>query len=69
MLGAGFSLSLYFRYSREAQVYVIVITALAYILWGIIHHKLIHYLTIEIILEYILVAAIGSLVVLSLVGY
>lgn len=69
MLGAGFSLSLYFRYSREAQAYVIVMTALAYILWGVVHHKLVHYLTIGVILEYVLVAALGSLVILSLVGY
>lgn len=44
-------------------------TALAYILWGVIHHKLVHYLTIGVILEYVLVAALGSLVILSLVGY
>lgn len=69
ILGAGLSLFLYFRYSREAQAYVIFLTAIAYSLWGVIHHKLLHYLTIEIIIEYILIATLGTLAVLSLVGY
>lgn len=68
ILGAGFSLFLYNRYNKEAQASVILVTALGYIIWGIVHHKLIHYLTREIILEYVLVAALGSLVLLSLVG-
>ncbi|OGY22445.1 MAG: hypothetical protein A3A65_04810 [Candidatus Chisholmbacteria bacterium RIFCSPLOWO2_01_FULL_49_14] len=69
ILGAGLSLFLYYRYSRETQAYVIFTTAIGYTVWGVLHHKLIHYLTIEIIFEYVLVAALGSLVVLSLVGY
>lgn len=69
MLGAGFSLFLYYKYSKVDQAYVVFLTAIAYIIWGITHHKLIHFLTIEIIFEYVLVAAIGSLVVLSLIGY
>ncbi|MCH7951805.1 hypothetical protein IH980_03655 [Patescibacteria group bacterium] len=67
IIGAGLSLFLYYRYNKEVQAYVIFTTAIAYVLWGILHHKLVHYLTIEIIFEYVLVAAIGSLVVLSLI--
>lgn len=69
ILGSGFSLFLYFQYNKEAQAFVILITAIAYVLWGILHHKLTHYLTYEIVFEYILVAMMGSLVVLSLIGY
>lgn len=69
ILGAGLSLFLYFRYSQEAQAYVIFLTSVAYIIWGVVHHKIVHLLTIEIIFEYVLVAAIGSLVVLSLMGW
>jgi hypothetical protein len=69
ILGASFTLFLYYKYSKETQAYLIFNTSMAYILWGVLHHKLIHYLTIEIIFEYILVAALGSFVVLSLVGY
>lgn len=69
ILGTGFSLFALYRFNRHAQRAIILITALSYILWGIIHHKLSHYLTREIIFEYILVAAIGSLVLLSLLGY
>lgn len=69
IMGASLSLFLFYRYSRETQAYVILTTALAYITWGIVHHKLMHYLTMEIIFEYILVALIGSMVVLSLIGY
>jgi len=69
IIGAGFSLFLYYRFNQIAQAYVIFLTAVAYSIWGIIHHKLAHYLTIEIIFEYLLVAAIGSLVIISLIGY
>ena len=69
MLGAGFSLLAFYRFNKEAQSYIILFTAGAYSLWGMLHHKLVHYLTREIIFEYVLVAAIGSLVLLSLIGY
>lgn len=69
ILGAGFSTFIYYRFSKESQAIVVLLTALLYIFWGVIHHKLIHYLTREIIFEYILVAVIGSLVLLSLIGY
>lgn len=69
ILGAGFSLIAYFRFDKEAQVSVILVTTFAYVFWGIIHHKLVHYLTREIIFEYVLVAALGSLVLLSLVKF
>jgi hypothetical protein len=68
ILGIGFSLLAFFNFNKEAQAYVIVITSVAYAFWGVIHHKLVHYLTGEIVAEYILVAALGSLVLLSLVG-
>jgi len=69
IIGAGFSLFLYYRFNQIAQAYVIFLTAVSYAIWGIVHHKLSHYLTIEIIFEYLLVAAIGSLMVISLIGY
>ena len=68
ILGASFSLVAFFQFDREAQVSVILVTAGAYVFWGIIHHHLVHYLTREIIFEYILVAALGSLVLLSLMS-
>jgi hypothetical protein len=69
ILGAGFSTFAYYRFNRDAQAIAILATAILYVAWGIIHHKLIHYLTQEIIFEYILVAAIGSLVLLSMIGF
>lgn len=68
-LGAAFSLILVFRYNQQAQSFVVILAATTYTLWGILHHKLSHYLTREIIFEYILVSAIGALVLLSLIGY
>lgn len=68
-MGAGLSLYLYYKFNKEVQTYVLFTTTLAYVLWGILHHKLAHYLTMGIIFEYILVAALGSLVVFSLLIY
>lgn len=67
ILGAGFSLIAFFSFDREAQASIILVTGLAYVLWGMIHHYLVHYLTREIIFEYLLVAALGSLVILGLI--
>ena len=68
ILGAGLSLFLYYRYNTIAQIHVTLATALTYILWGILHHKLAHYLTLEIVFEYVLVAALGALAVVSMIA-
>lgn len=69
LLGAGFSLLAYFRFNREAQAFIILITAAAYVGWGTLHHKLTHILTIQIIVEYILVATLGALLLLGMIGF
>lgn len=69
LLGASISTFAYYRFNRYTQASVILITAVLYLAWGILHHKLYHYLTREIVVEYILVSAIGSLVLLSLMGF
>lgn len=40
------------------QFFLIIFTALAYILWGMIHHFLEKSLNLKVVVEYILVAAL-----------
>lgn len=46
-------------FDKKLQAEIIILTALMYVLWGIIHHKLNHSLSSKIVIEYILIAALG----------
>ena len=55
--------------NRSYQMLGIIITAFCYALWGILHHMLNHNLRGKIVLEYILISALGvSLAFLILKG-
>lgn len=49
---------IYFKISPAMQLYVVVVAVAAYIAWGMIYHFLSKRLTVELILEYILVGAL-----------
>ncbi len=65
ILGAGF-LIIIFSADKSLQLLVLILTALFYILWGIIHHHLHHDLTAKIVVEYVLMGALGISVVFLL---
>lgn len=56
-----------FQFERLMQVYVIIATAFAYFLWGIIHHYLEDNLYLKVVIEYFLIALLGSLVLIFLI--
>lgn len=58
ILGAGLAIS-FFSSNRSVQILSLILTALFYVLWGIIHHRLHHDLTAKIVVEYSLMAALG----------
>jgi hypothetical protein len=43
----------------EMQAAIVFLTVFFYVLWGILHHLINHELTIRIVIEYVLIGALG----------
>lgn len=43
----------------KMQSLVILLTVFFYVLWGIVHHLINHELTLRIVIEYVLIGALG----------
>lgn len=67
ILNIGVGAFFYFRFNPAYQAGVIVATSIAYVLWGVVHHLLCEDLHLKVVLEYILIALLANLVVLSLI--
>lgn len=50
------------RGNQEAQLWIGIVTAISYVLWGIIFHKIENTLHKKIVVEYILIGTIAVLV-------
>jgi len=55
-----------FSYDKVFQAAVIIAVAVAYFFWGLIHHSIHEDLQVSIVLEYAAIAAIGVVMVFSL---
>lgn len=51
----------FFKGDRQNQYMVMVFFAIAYLIWGIIHHSIHRTLHVKIVIEYILIVALGLL--------
>ncbi|MEX2013234.1 MAG: hypothetical protein WD967_02420 [Candidatus Levyibacteriota bacterium] len=59
ILGLGF-LGLNLAYPNKVlEMEIIILTAIMYVIWGITHHHQNHSLNSKIVIEYILIAALG----------
>jgi EamA domain-containing membrane protein RarD len=56
-----------FSYERLFQAAVAVSVAVSYVVWGIVHHTIHKDLTGSVIVEYILIATLGLIIVFSLI--
>ncbi|MBU2632647.1 hypothetical protein KKG52_02920 [Patescibacteria group bacterium] len=63
ILVGGFLTMLLFE-EKSIKISLLVLTGVFYAIWGIIHHYLKHNLTLEIIMEYVIVGALGISVIL-----
>lgn len=45
---------------KQFQFLIVVLTAFFYVLWGVLHHVINHELNSKIVVEYILMAALGT---------
>lgn len=64
ILAFSLSLFMYFSYSRVMQFFIGMVSAIAYVLWGFIHHKLDGDLHFKNMVEYIFIA-VFSVVILG----
>lgn len=64
---AGFIGFWYFGYDRLFQSAVAVAVAVAYVTWGIVHHAIHKDLYLSVVIEYLVVAILGLVLVFSLV--
>ena len=67
ILLAGFAGLILFSYDKNFQVAVALALSISYIAWGIIHHHLHKNLHLETVIEYIVVAALGFVLIFSMV--
>ena len=66
ILTIGLGSLLVFSYDRNLQLLIGGATALAYFFWGIIHHRLEDNIHLKVVVEYMLVAAIATLILFIL---
>lgn len=45
--------------NKELQMIIFILTTIFYVIWGILHHLLNHDLSSKIVIEYILIGALG----------
>lgn len=55
-----------FSYDRAFQFIVLSAVALAYVAWGLVHHYLHDDLHLLVVIEYVVVATLGLVIVFSL---
>ena len=67
ILAFGFVAFWLFSYDRVFQIAVAISTALAYVLWGAVHHYIHRDLNVSVIVEYLVIASLGLVVIFSLV--
>ena len=58
---------LLFSYDRNFQIAITIAIAISYVVWGLVHHHIHKDLHLSVVVEYIVVAALGLVIVFSLV--
>lgn len=66
ILFAGLLGFLIFSYDRAFQLIILTAVSVAYVVWGLVHHYLHDDLHLFVIVEYIVIATLGLVIVFSL---
>ncbi|MCX6704171.1 MAG: hypothetical protein NTZ07_01875 [Candidatus Woesebacteria bacterium] len=66
ILLAGFAGLILFSYDKNFQIAVALALSLSYVAWGVTHHYLHKDLHIETFIEYLVIAALGFVIIFSL---
>ena len=67
ILLAGIGGFVIFSYDHIFQGVIALAVATAYVIWGLIHHKIHHDLTFSVVVEYLVIAILGLTIIFSLV--
>ena len=67
ILLAGFTGLVLFSYDKPFQIAVASALVASYVSWGIVHHYLDNDLHMETVIEYIVVAILGFVIIFSMV--
>lgn len=62
----GFGSILIFSSGKQIQLFLIVATTILYAFWGIIHHYMEDELNLKIVIEYILIALLIAIILLTI---
>ena len=69
ILAAGVFTFLYVRPNTTLQLFVGVVTAVAYVLWGFVHHAMRKDLHQKIVVEYLLIGTIAIVLLVTMLGF
>ncbi len=58
-----------FSYDQIFQAVLAVVVATCYVLWGLVHHHLHHDLEFNVFVEYLAIASIGLMIIMSVIFY
>lgn len=67
ILIAGFLGLILFSYDTKFQSAIAFATAASYVSWGLVHHYIHKDLHLEVVIEYLVVAALGLTIIFSLI--
>ena len=57
----------FFSYNRAFQIVIAVVMAVFYVLWGVIHHTIHKDLHLSTVVEYVVIASLGLIIIFSLI--
>ena len=69
ILAGGIFTFIYVRPNTTLQLFVGIITAVTYVLWGLIHHAIKKDLHRKIMVEYLLIGAIAIVLLVTMLGF
>ena len=67
MLAVGALAFVLFSYDRVFQMAVALAIAISYVAWGVVHHLIHKDLYFEVVVEYLVIASLGLVVIFSLI--
>ena len=69
ILAVGVLTFIYVRPNTTLQLFVGILTAVAYVLWGFIHHAMQKDLHQKIVVEYLLIGTIAIVLLITMLGF
>jgi uncharacterized membrane protein len=69
ILAVGVLTFLSVRPNTSLQLFVGIVTAVAYVLWGLIHHAMRKDLHQKIVVEYLLIGTIAIVLLITMLGF